>query len=352
MSSPRTDGLSRRDLRERQLTHALEAIEPLLGGAIIAIAGRAWEHVVPIGGVCTTDRFLLTSITKVFTVTQLLQMVERGLLDIDAPVAEYLPEFGVNGKANVTTRQLMMHTSGLDPNANTAEGPPSDLSAEEHLGVAVKAGLVAEPGARFEYCSPAFWVIAELVTRLSGTVYTEHLQHAILDPLHLIGTGYTSGVDKPAGLVPARVDSARAHLPDQVRRAAYPAGGLVGTAADLITLSRSLLGEGWPVLHPWTVAAISTETVSGTYQGRPVTWGLGWQIHGPGTLQSRRTIFHAGTSGVGLWIDLDRGLIVALLTAKWSLTTAVCARAVNAAMASILGDREVPAPSDDAPRYG
>ena len=176
-------------------------------------------------------------------------------------------------------------------------------------------------------------MLAELVTRLSGSHYTDNLRSAVTDPLGMHDTRY-----EPQEAAPERWAGAdalhEAHLAEQVRRAAYPAGGVVGTAADLVTLGRALLaggtGNGYRLVAPATVAACARKTVDGWYQGRAVTWGLGWELGGPGDFRSERTLFHYGGSGTGLWVDLDQGVVVALLTTSWHLDWQVYGRAANA----------------------
>lgn len=262
------------------------------------------------------DRYLLTSITKQFTVAQVLQLVERGLVDLESPIAAYVPEFAVNGKERVTTRHLLTHTSGLDLTSNTTEALVSDLEAAGHLKSALGANLSWEPGTWFEYCSVAYWVLAELVTRISGVDYVEHLRRGVLEPLSMMDTKY-----EPERQLPERYVSPRGRgeiRSERVRRLAYPAGGLVGTVDDLLRFGRCLLGDGAldgaRVLSPATVRALRRVWVRPTYMGRQSAWGLGWQHGGPGDLQSDDCLFQWGGSGTGMWVDLDQGLVLVLLT--------------------------------------
>jgi serine-type D-Ala-D-Ala carboxypeptidase len=322
---------------EQRLARVVErlAARPETSGGVLAVGGDDGVcHALPFGPVAVDDRFLLTSIAKPFTLVQVLQLVEQGLFDLDVPIAEYLPAFGVNGKERVTARHVLTHTSGMDAAANTVEGPPTSLTAGEHLEVALRCGLVTEPGERFAYCSPGFWVLAELVSRLSGIPYPEHLRTQVTEPLGLLATGYAPEQEPPEGLVPAEVEPSRAHVAEQVRRTAYPAGGLVGTASDLVVFGRSLLGDGPSVLRRRTVETMLRPARSGTLHGRAVTWGLGWEIGGPGSLQGPRTLFHPGASGVGMWLDVDADVVVVLLTATWALPLRVFAETLNGVMAS------------------
>ena len=158
-----------------RLEHLAEAGGPR--GGVLAVLDpvgvahiRAFGTAADVSGrrsVRPDDRFHLTSITKVFTAVQVLTLVEDGLLDLNAPIAEYLPEFGVRGKETITAHHILTHSSGIDATANTAEGPATGLDAAGHLAVAMGALAVFPPGSRFEYSSAGFWVLAELIRRLS-----------------------------------------------------------------------------------------------------------------------------------------------------------------------------------------
>jgi len=281
-------------------------------------------------------RFLLTSVTKPFTAIQVLQLADSGLLDLSAPVAATIPEFGRHGKEQITAWHLLTHTAGIAAAANTAEGPAAGLTPREHLQAALDAGLDFAPGTRFEYCSPGFWVLAELVSRLSGRHYTDQLVSTITGPLGMADTRYELQEETPERWAGAHALTG-AHLAEQVRRAGYPAGGIVGTVGDLVAFGRALLADGGGghgaaprLLAPATLAAMARPAIDGRYQGRTVTWGLGWELGGPGDLRSGRTLFHYGGSGTGLWVDLDQGVVIALLTTSWQLDWQVYDRVANA----------------------
>ena len=347
MPSSRLDG-ERLGPRLEAVFASCSAAGLLRGGGAIAAATLAGEPVTATYGATASGeparadhRFLLTSVTKPFTALQVLQLAEAGLVDLRAPVAAVIPEFGRHGKQQVTTWHLLTHTSGIDLVANTAEGPSAGLSPQQHLQAALDAGLNFQPGTRFEYCSPGFWVLAELVTRLSGRHYTDQLVTTITSPLGMTDTRYELQEAAPERWAGAHA-VVESHLAEQVRRAGYPAGGIVGTVGDLVTLGRALLavdsggsagardGAGPRLVAPATLDALARKAIDGWYQGRTVAWGLGWELGGPGDFGSDRTLFHYGGSGTGFWVDLDEGVVIALLTTSWRLDWQVYGRVANA----------------------
>jgi len=225
-------------LVERNLERLVE--DGAITGGVLGVADAAGNTWFATCGVVSIDgtarpaelghRFLLTSVTKPFTATQVLMLAEDGLLDLDAPVTSYIPEFGAHGKSAVTTRHLLTHTGGLSDTANLVEGPEATRAPDDYIAAALGTGLAFEPGEGWAYSSPGFWVMAELVNRLRGERYTDDVTGRISVPLELESTRYETGAESPAGFVGAVTQGGwDAHLPEQVRQAAYPAGGPVPT---------------------------------------------------------------------------------------------------------------------------
>lgn len=311
-------------------------------GGVIAVTDGASDWVIPFGVVNEGERvgvaadeehvFPLTSITKPFTAVQVLTLVDDGKLDLDAPVCEYIPEFRLGHKHEVTTGHFLSHTSGLDPSANLIEGPPSRLTAAEYLRAALDVGLITPAGAVFAYCSPSFWVLGELITRLTGIPYPEHLAARVLEPLGADHTQYR--LREFAGrLVVPQTPPGLGHLPEQTTLVPYPAGGLIGRASDLLALGRCMLSDGvgarGRVITSAAARLMRQPTATGTIAGRTVRWGLGWELGGPGSLRADTSLYHGGASGVAMWVDLEAEICATVLTSTWGTTRKVFSEAIN-----------------------
>jgi CubicO group peptidase (beta-lactamase class C family) len=316
-------------------------VDGVLTGAVVAatdgsgvVADRAVGATADRRALTTDDRFLTTSITKAITALQVMLLVDRGLLDLRSRVDAHLPAFAGEGKEAVQVWHLLSHSSGLSQRANVAEGPPTSLAAAELEAYAIATPLSRPPG-EVEYCSPAFWLLAAILRARTGQDHVAHLRHAITGPLGLAADelDYCPGDPAPADLVPA-IAHRNVHLAEQVRRIAYPAGGVVATARGLVRLGGELVrSQRGPdgLLSPAAVGAMSRTWSTGTWpDGRRAVWGLGLELAPPGELWGSPTLFHAGASGVGLWIDLDRGVALSLLTADWYLPRTVHARVADA----------------------
>jgi CubicO group peptidase (beta-lactamase class C family) len=326
---------------DRVLEHFVE--EGTIVGGVLAVTNRSGDSVLhPFGSAGTVEqpepmradhRFLLTSVTKHVVTAQVLQLAEEGAIDLETPMASYLPEFGVNGKDRVTIRQLMTHTSGMDLTSNTTEVTGANLTAREHIRNALQAQLAWQPDTWFEYNSPSYWVLAEMITRLTGLHYTEHLTQRITGPLQMHDTRYETQEEPPERYVPSH--GYRSELSESNRMLAYPSGGLVSSAGDLLRFGRCLLNggalDGVRILSPRSVALLRKPYVKEVlYRGRKTSWGLGWQLGGPGDLRSESTLFQWGASGTAMWVDGEAGLSVVLLTATWLLDWRIYGQIVNA----------------------
>ena len=136
--------------------------------------------------------FDMASLTKVLvTTTAIMQLYELHKLDIDDPVAKYLPDFAVNGKQNVTIRELLTHYSGLPEDVDLKD--PWGLTAPdkaEGIRRALASSLVATPGTHFEYSDINFITLGALVEKISGQSLDEYAKKQIFMPLSMSHTRY------------------------------------------------------------------------------------------------------------------------------------------------------------------
>ncbi|MGQ9574755.1 MAG: exo-beta-N-acetylmuramidase NamZ domain-containing protein [Thermoguttaceae bacterium] len=271
----------------------------------------------------TTDTlFDLASLTKpVATATSLMLLIQAGKLRLEDRVAAYLPEFGQNGKQQITVLQLLTHQSGLvadNPLADYQDGP---ARAWQRL-----CGLkpLAEPGSKFIYSDVGYIVLGELVERVSGQRLAEFAQENIFQPLGMTQTGFQPDAERRQRAAPTEnrdgkwicgeVHDPRAHLLGGVAGHA----GLFSTAGDLAVFAQMMLGRGQyggvRILAPETVELMTRPlSVPGGLRG------LGWDIRTPLSTNrserfSSRAFGHGGFTGTVLWIDPEHDLFVIFLS--------------------------------------
>lgn len=270
--------------------------------------------------------FDLASVSKLFTSIVAMQLVERGAVALDAPVARHLPEFAANGKAGVTVTQLLTHTSGLRPwlplwrDRRVRAGPPSRLAA------VLADPPTAAPGTRYDYSDLNMITLGVLAERVAGTTLDVLVRDGVTGPLRLRDTGY-----RPARTAPTRVDriAATEYQADPPRgmvrgqvhdENAWALGGVAGhagvfsTADDLAVLGQAFLDGGGGILAARTVAAMLTDHNRG-FPSDP--HGLGFDLDRPsymGVLAGQGTVGHTGFTGTSIVIAPATRSVVVLLT--------------------------------------
>ncbi|GIJ44136.1 hypothetical protein Val02_10220 [Virgisporangium aliadipatigenens] len=304
--------------------------------------------------------FDIASITKVFTAILGLQQVERGRLDLAAPVASYLSDFTGTDKGAVTVRMLLTHTSGLPVGATV----PRDVGRVRQRLAVLRTPLVGRPGSTFRYSSVGLMVLAHLVEKVTGGRLDELVRTEICAPLGLRDTGFLpatwmSEPDRAARLVATDARTSRGLLRGEVHDdVAAILGGVAGhagifaSAADVAAVGQALLGggarNGQRILAEETVRRMLTDATAGLpvvdvdHPQRPPDHGLGVTLGQPwfmGRLSAPTTFGHTGFTGTSLLVDPRRKLVLVLLTNRahpnWSWSVPDPARV---AVADILAD--------------
>ncbi|MGW4500585.1 serine hydrolase domain-containing protein [Micromonospora sp. NPDC004336] len=281
--------------------------------------------------------FDLASITKVYTAILALQQVDKGRIDLDAPVVDYLPAFTGAGKAGVTVAMLLAHTSGLPVGAKVAGLPDDTARRAAVLATPLVSG--ATPGTVFRYSSVGLMVLAFLVEKVTGQRLDQALKSGLTGPLGLKDTGFNprtwlSASDQASRLVATDARSSRGLLRGVVHDdVANHMGGIAGhagifsTAAEVAVIGQLLLDggihDGTRILSEELTRQMLTNVNTGLpavdpeRPGRTSAHGLGVVLDQPwfmGRLSSPRTFGHTGFTGTSLVVHPDRRMVLVLLT--------------------------------------
>ena len=178
--------------------------------------------------------FPIASITKLFTATAVMQLVERGAVDLDSPVSRYLPQMaGPGGPDDApTVRQLLTHHAGIQ--GNIMEGfelkEPDPTAFRDVPRLVASLPRTSAPDTVFAYCNAGFSVLGCLVEAAGGTGYTDAVERGILEPLGMSRTRFFTA---PADVEDAVIGyEGRRPVPVYPMRD-IPAGALLSTAADM-----------------------------------------------------------------------------------------------------------------------
>jgi CubicO group peptidase (beta-lactamase class C family) len=133
--------------------------------------------------------FHMASLTKPFVATSIMQLMERGEVDLDAPVVEYLPYFRLRDQRfkTITVGQMVNHTSGMpDVKDYQWDNPVYDDGAlERYVRSLVDEELIAKPGAKYHYSNMAYEVLGDLISKVSGDTFEGYVEGHILEPLDM-----------------------------------------------------------------------------------------------------------------------------------------------------------------------
>src|SRR5882672_7118528 len=252
--------------------------------------------------------FDLASLTKVIVTTPaVMQLVEKGKVRLNDPVAKYLPEFAQNGKDDITVRQLLTHYSGLEPDLDLKTPWEGKETAYRMAWAETPA---QPPGSGFTYSDINFIVLGELVERVSGETLDAYTTRHLFEPLKMTRTRFVPPVAWRAKIAPTQYDENEHMLRGVVhdptaRRMGGVAGhaGLFSTANDLAKFAQAML-DG-KVLSAAMIEKMTTPQQPAT---ATVLRGLGWDIDSP--FSSTRGEFlpvgsygHTGFTGTSFWID-------------------------------------------------
>lgn len=349
------------------LAHAFASIlrEPPFGGAAVCLyrdgqpvfdmwggprnpEGDAWEADTP---------SVSYSTSKGVAATALHLLRDRGLVDYDAPVARYWPEFGQKGKSQITVRQVLTHAAGLFDARNIVGHADVLLDWEASVRALERASTSHPPGRYHAYHALTFGhLVGELVRRVSGKSFSRFVQEELAEPLGLrdffIGAP-DAAIARAARILPVQApvpSQPRSHARDEMRaapmrllalglnlvgipmspdrlrralrprgierwnfsspevlRACIPAANGLFTARDLACLY-ALLGNGGTLgkvrlLSPQTVREATRVHARGPdgVLVAPMRWRLGYHALFSGLGIVRDGFGHSGYNGSGAW---------------------------------------------------
>ena len=302
--------------------------------------------------------FPVASLTKPVVATCAMILVEDGLLGLNRPVTEYLPEFTGEGKEAVMVYHLLTHTSGLRDEEVDAHAEKKGWShgeavldeiqcpprmkyqflryrgsmpipladdtqhplINEYLYFRYDAPLWKPPGVEMSYCNYGYCLIGEIVRRISGKPLEQFAREKIFGPLDMKDSGFIVTDSVRSRMVRRAKDGALAFLDNRLRQETpWANGGMHSTAVDMAIFGQMFLNNGaygrTRILSPASTAAMTRNQIPGVgaHYGQKffpeASWGLGWGVlagknqRRRGSLQSAQAFAHGGAGGVFLLAD-------------------------------------------------
>jgi CubicO group peptidase (beta-lactamase class C family) len=323
------------DVGERWATRLHDlAAEEGVPGAALGVWADGQEVAAAAHGVLNAETgvratagslFQIGSITKVWTTTMIMQLIEEGRLSLDTTVAEVLPGVRLgceDASAEIAIRHLLTHTSGIDGDIFTDTGRGDDCVAL-YVGELGSAARIFPPGAAYSYCNSGFVLLGRIIEVLDGRIWDASLRERLIGPL-----GLTRTVTLPEEAIRYRVATGHRERPRQdepvsiwgLPRSAGPAGLITASVEGVLAFARLHLDggvtrDGTRLLGRASAEAMQRQRAEIPGPGDSAdAIGLGWQLHRWG---GRRIFGHDGST-IGqtayLRVDPEARVIACLLT--------------------------------------
>ncbi|MFQ5825012.1 MAG: serine hydrolase [bacterium] len=246
------------------------------------------EHKIP---ATEKSAYRLASNTKSMTAVAILQLVEKGKVDLDAEVQRYVPYFP-RKRWPVTVRQLLGHLGGISHYRNyDVEGHIKEhKDTREALAIFADFDLVAEPGTRYHYSSYGYNLLGAVIEGAAKQSYGDYLRENLWSPLDMNDTH----MDDPNEIIPNRVQGYRL-IDGEIKNSEFidissrfAAGGTISTVVDLLKYAKGLRSE--KVLSRNSIDLMYTSM--STKDGHFIDYGMGWRI---APVNGRFHVYHTGS---------------------------------------------------------
>ncbi|MGB5302335.1 MAG: serine hydrolase domain-containing protein [Gemmatimonadota bacterium] len=282
-----------------------------IGGQVVWAEGFGWADVELGVPVTTLTKFRVGSVSKPITAAGLGLLVERGQIDLDAPVQTYVPDFPEK-RWPVTTRQLGGHLAGIrhyrGAEMLSARRYPT---VESGLEIFADDSLLFEPGTEFSYSSYGWNLLSAVMEGASGEDFLTFMRDEVFEPMglrHTVADHTDSIVSFRASFYEHDGDDALINAPYVDNSYKWAGGGFLSTPEDLVRFGQQHLGPGF--LQTETIAELQTPQT--LRNGESTNYGIGWSSGEQD--DGDRTYAHAGGSVGGTTLLLlvpEHDLVVA-----------------------------------------
>jgi CubicO group peptidase (beta-lactamase class C family) len=226
--------------------------------------------------------FLLASVSKPLTAVAVMQLVEAGKVDLDAPLQRYVPEFRLadaTSSRQITVRHLLLHTSGLPVTACDTRNNAGTLA--EYVAELRTVKLASPVGTRHIYCSGNYNLLGRVIETVSGQSFGNYIQDHVFTPLEMKQSFTSEAVAQQAGMAQGYQWFFGLPLPTHhpYNPSQLPSGYIISSAEDMGHFLISQLNNGqYKDVSLLSADAIAAMQVSGTERENKGGYGFGWVI--------------------------------------------------------------------------
>lgn len=260
-------------------------------GKIILSKGygmRDFENKVPNNNL---TKFRLASVTKQFTAMLIMQLVEKGKIDLNGKLTDYLPYYRKDVGDKITISQILSHTSGLanytDNRKFMTEESGNKVTPKEFVLKYCSEDLIFEPGTKWAYSNSGYFILGLIIEEITGKSYEDNLQENILSPVGMVNSGYEHSDKTYENMSKGYVTSFGEYKPARFLEMSIPysAGSMYSTVEDMFLWDRAL----------YTDKLLGNELKEKMFTPVLNNYGYGWQIieHAVGE-KKLKVITHSG----------------------------------------------------------
>ncbi len=260
-------------------------------GKIVYSEGFGYSDLEQRVPVWPTTKFRIASISKPLTAVGLMELVQAGKVDLDAPVQKYVPTFPDKG-AVITVRRIAGHLGGI------RHYKDDEFLIQKHYGSVLKGlkifqddPLVSPPGTKFNYSSYGFNLVSAVIEAASGENFLSYMQSHVFTPLGLVHTTAdqnTQIVEQRSRFYDIPKDGPIENAPYVDNSYKWAGGGFLSTAEDLTRFGSAVLQPG--ILNAQSLKTMFTSQK--TTAGEETGYGIGWGIYK--TASGKQAYAHSG----------------------------------------------------------
>jgi serine beta-lactamase-like protein LACTB, mitochondrial len=224
-----------------------------------------------------TTKFRIASISKPLTAVGLMELVEAGKVDLDAPVQKYVPSFPDKGTV-ISVRMIAGHLGGI------RHYQRDEFNIQKHYGTVLEGlkifendPLVSPPGTKFNYSSYGFNLVSAVIESASGENFLSYMQGHVFTPLGLMHTSpdqNTQIVEERSRFYELPKDGAVQNAPYVDNSYKWAGGGFLSTAEDLTRFGTAVLQPGILNAQSLKIMLTSQKTKAGEATGYGIGWGI------------------------------------------------------------------------------
>ncbi|HEY3899704.1 MAG TPA: serine hydrolase [Chthoniobacter sp.] len=320
-------------------------------GQILFQGGYGFADVEKKIPITPETKFRIGSVTKQFTAAAILKLAEEGKLATSDPLAKYFPN--IPNAEKITLRHLLTHTSGLHSYTERADffaGVTKPITPADLIASMQKETPDFAPGTKFKYCNSGYFILGEIVAKVSGKSLADYLRSTFFEPLGMKDTGIYVNATPPAGAALGyAVNEGESATPalDWDMSWAGGAGAIYSTVGDLFRWTEAL-HAGRVVNAESLKAMTSPNPLPGSSDG--LNYGFGLVLS---NIQRLPAIWHngglQGWSSNLVWLPQQKVTLVALANALPAAPAFEPAGVTNALAKHFLADEiaKLPAPAED-----